>query len=205
MSVQPAGEWRAIHRHSAVGLLVVLAAVSSGRLSAAPIDCVGIGSDAERLACYDHAFGRLAIAPADKPLSIAPPPVLPVPAPSAAAISVPPAASSTNDSVISVPQPAVSAPTAESFGRASVPVEPATPEAAKEPYRIVARVIGRVDGPARGQELLLDNGQRWRNIDDRELDHVGDNPQVTLWRNLIGSYWLRFEPRGPQLRVRRVK
>lgn len=205
MSAEPAGEWRAIHRHSAIGLLVVLAAVSSGRLSAAPIDCVGIGSDAERLACYDHAFGRPDIAPADKPLSIAPPPAPPVSSPSSAVIAAPSVASPSNDSVIPAPQPAVSAPAAASFGKASVPVEPAAPEAAKEPDRIEARVIGRVDGPARGQELRLDNGQRWRNIDDRELDYVGDNPQVTLWRNLIGSYWLRFEPRGPQLRVRRVK
>lgn len=66
-------------------------------------------------------------------------------------------------------------------------------------------MVGRVDGIAKGQELLLDSGQRWASIDDREFDYVGDSPRVTLWRNLIGSYWLRVEPHGPQLRVRRVK
>lgn len=71
--------------------------------------------------------------------------------------------------------------------------------------RIQARIVGVVDGLRAGQELELDNGQRWIIIDDRDFDLVAEQPQVTLWRNLIGSYWLRVEPRGAQVRVRRVK
>lgn len=166
--------------------VLLLAVAPTGIARAATADgqsCVSIAADGERLACYDRAHG----------LHLPP---LPAAAPAAPALPVP--------ALPEPPAPAMLVPAPDDFGKAAIPVAP-PPAVAREPERIEARLAGAVDGLAQGQELVLDNGQRWVVIDDRAFDVVADRPAVTLWRNLIGSYWLRFEPRGPQLRVRRVK
>jgi len=172
---------------------VVPAAASDGQ------SCAAIAADRERLACYDRAHGRRADAETVLPTAPAVPRSAAVDAVAVPVEPVPPVPASPAPQ----PQRAV-APSADEFGKAAVPVAP-PPPAEREPDRIQARLAGPIEGLALGQELLLDNGQRWVVIDDRALDMVADRPKVTLWRNLIGSYWLRFEPRGPQLRVRRVK
>lgn len=199
---------RQLRGRTSVAVLLLLASASPGGARAATADgqaCVSIAADGERLACYDRAHGRHS-----PPQSVAPPPAsTPAPEPepaeaasapaAVAALPVPAAAPMTPAPVVAPPAPAP-----DDFGRTAIPVVP-PPAVAREPDRIEARLAGAVDGLAQGQELVLDNGQRWVVIDDRALDVVADRPAVTLWRNLIGSYWLRFEPRGPQLRVRRVK
>jgi hypothetical protein len=164
--------------------------------------CLPIADDAARLACYDRALGRAASAavppsaggPAEAQQSLSSAP--PQQADSATAAA--PASRAPSEA-----KPATPA-VADAFGKESVPA-PVRADQPKEPERIEARVVGAVDGPERGQLLLLDNGQRWQVIDDREFSVIANDPPVALWRNLIGSYWLRFEPSGPQLRVRRVK
>lgn len=186
-----------------------LALVASVLLLAGPVSaesgaarCLPITDDAARLACYDRALGRAA-STAVPPSAGSSAEVQP-PLPSAAAQQADRAAVAvTASQALSEARPATPA-VADAFGKESVPA-PVRPDQPKEPERIEARVVGAVDGPARGQLLLLDNGQRWQVIDDREFSVIANDPPVALWRNLIGSYWLRFEPGGPQLRVRRVK
>lgn len=177
--------------------MLMLAGTASADAGAA--GCLPIADDVARLACYDRALGRAAsnVVPpsAGGPAEVQPP------LSSAAAGSAAAAASASRAAGEAKPAtPAV----ADAFGKESVPA-PVREGQPKEPERIEARVVGAVDGPARGQLLMLDNGQRWQVIDDREFSVIANDPPVALWRNLIGSYWLRFEPSGPQLRVRRVK
>lgn len=201
------GTWRKPLLLSALSLAIV------GEASAGPADCVPIADSAARLACYDRALGR-SESPVDARVSAAAEAapaaasskIEPAPSPAEQGASVAAAAATAAvpaASVSAAPRQGAAAPV-DTFGKESLPAAPRA-EREKEPERVLARVVGMIDGPARGQELLLDNGQRWQNIDDRDFSVVESNPQVTLWRNLIGSYWLRIEPRGPQMRVRRVK
>jgi hypothetical protein len=68
-----------------------------------------------------------------------------------------------------------------------------------------ATVLGVVDGIRRDQILTLDNGQRWRVIDDKEIDLVANAPKARIERNLIGTYWMRLGERGPAFKVRRLQ
>lgn len=180
--------------------MLMLAGTASA--DAGATGCLPIADDAARLACYDRALGRAAsttVPPsADGPVEVQQQPSSAPPQQAGSAAAAAPAGRASGEA-----KPATPA-VADAFGKESVPA-PVREGQPKEPERIEARVVGAVDGPARGQLLLLDNGQRWQVIDDREFSVIANDPPVALWRNLIGSYWLRFEPSGPQLRVRRVK
>lgn len=187
---------------SSLACLAPMFAAAGSAVAADPAACVWIGVDSERLLCYDRALDRtkaiagLSRAPSDSP----PPTVDPDTAP---VVIVPTPASDTTVSIAGAGTPTLSA-NVDAFGKEAVPAPTSRP-VEKTSDRIQARIVGAVDGLRAGQELVLDNGQHWAVIDDRDFDLVAEQPQVTLWRNLIGSYWLRVEPRGAQVRVRRLK
>lgn len=197
---RPRWKGRRQGRPAFVALMLVLAGPAAADAAAAR--CLPITDDALRLACYDRALGRPA-STAAPPSAGDPAEVQPPLSPAAAQQADSAAAAAPASRAAGEAKPATPA-VADAFGKESVKV-PVRPDQPKEPERIEARVVGAVDGPARGQLLVLDNGQRWQVIDDREFSVIANDPPVALWRNLIGSYWLRFEPSGPQLRVRRVK
>lgn len=68
-----------------------------------------------------------------------------------------------------------------------------------------ASVVGRVDGVRRDQVFRLDNGQRWRVLDDREFDYVAEQPSARIERNVIGTYWMKLGDQGPRFKVRRLQ
>lgn len=165
-------------RPLATGL--VLSMVSAPQVAAADsmADCRSIADDAARLRCFDAAASP---SPVAAPAATAEPPVVPP-----AVVSAPAAAA------------APTAPEAD-FGSRALP-KPVP----KEPERLQARLLGKLDGVFRGLTLPLDNGQAWLVIDDREFEFVGSNPQVELDRNLIGTYWMKIV-NGPRFKVRRVQ
>ncbi|HWY25801.1 MAG TPA: hypothetical protein VNX47_12830 [Nevskia sp.] len=165
--------------------------------------CRAIANDSQRLACYDSlARSTTVIAPATpgKAAVVSSPPAAPsVPAASPA----PATAAATPGSPAASPATAV-APVAgieQGFGSETVVKLPA-PDAAKT---MNAHLSDSIDGITRGAIFHLDNGQTWRNIDDREYDYEGDHPAVSIERNFAGTYWMRLEHAPFNLRVTRVE
>lgn len=145
--------------------------------SASLAGCRAIGADSERLACYDRLAEHT---------------------PTAATLIAP---------RVTAPQLLSSAPvtnaaseTGDSFG-----AEVVRKLKSAEPRILKARVIGYVDSVSRDQILLLDNGQRWRVLSDKDFDYTADQPAATIERNLIGTYWMRLGDQGPAFKVRRVQ
>lgn len=173
--------------------------------------CRAMGDAAARLACYD---------------ALAPQPIATLP---------PAATASSADAAVSVPHAAPSAPAATAAPVAQVapvtPVAPAAPAApavpvtpvtpseanfgaealrrrdvtAASPEQLQARVVGSVDTLFRGSRLKLDNGQVWQYLDSRELLLDLRDPAVTIERNFIGSYWMRFDGLSTSIKVKRIQ
>lgn len=74
-----------------------------------------------------------------------------------------------------------------------------------QPQTLTAKIDGSVRGIRKGMLIHLNNGQAWRCVDDREVDFDAESPEVTIDRNLIGSYWMTLADSGYRVRVRRVK
>jgi hypothetical protein len=126
--------------------------------------CRALVESVQRLACYD---ALAPIAPTAPPVSA---PALPA-------------------QVMEEPR-AGSSPTPEqAFG-----AETLRPNVAKEVPRLSAHLMGRISGIRRGMIFQLDNGQRWKSIDDRQYDDYesDDNPPVTIERSVLGSYFLQL-------------
>ncbi|MEQ1440715.1 hypothetical protein AAG565_15290 [Fontimonas sp. SYSU GA230001] len=79
------------------------------------------------------------------------------------------------------------------------------PSADKGPDLIESTLTGTFKGWDRNTVFTLANGQAWRCIDCRPVYFVRENPQVTITRNFLGSYWLKVEDLNLQARVRRVR
>lgn len=157
---------------------LLLPVLADGPTSAEWSTCRTLVEDAARLACYDRL--ATAVPPARPEAAAASQPALPAAAP-AATLSA-------------------GAAQAGDFGAEAV----RRPQA-DELSVLSATVLGAIDGIRRDQILKLDNGQRWRVIDDKEIDVVAEAPKARIERNLIGSYWMRLGERGPAFKVRRVQ
>lgn len=153
-------------------------------------ECRAIGDAVARLQCFD----RIAIdesSPAAATAPVAPAGLsqesVPPPAPVSASAEASRAPASLGD--------------VQKFGAESLPIT----RSATETRLIKAKIVGAVDGIRKGRVFDLDNGQRWRVIDDGEFEYVGRDSPVELDRNFIGTYWMRFTERGPRFKVRRIQ
>lgn len=149
--------------------------------------CRAIGSDAQRLACYDALSRRATAAAAPSALA----PAAPVAAPAPAAITA--AASATAVAP-------VEATVEHSFGAETV-----TKNLDSGPQSLKAELVGDVDGIRRHAVFHLDNGQVWQSIDDNEYEYEADHPKLTIDRNFAGSYWMHLENAHFNVRVSRVQ
>ncbi|WP_156891820.1 hypothetical protein [Nevskia ramosa] len=143
--------------------------------------CKGIVDNGTRLSCFDALT-----LPSDHA------PVAPTSAIDERAASVQPKASTT------VRQQPLSGATA--FGAESVPKA-----IVDQPKSLKAKVLGNIRGIRKGLLIQLDNGQQWRSVDDRDYDYEADSPEVTIDRNVIGTYWMAFPNSGIRIRARRIK
>lgn len=74
-----------------------------------------------------------------------------------------------------------------------------------EPREIQAHLVGKLEGWKRGTRFMLDNGQVWECVDeDPSYDEV-DRGALTIRRNFIGTYWLKFDKVYSEVRVRRIR
>lgn len=162
------------------GLAALLPVAGAFAADDAPRRCAAIADDRERLACYDRWQPPQPAARAAEPTA---------PKPSAASA----AATVSSDAAIGIDS---------NFGAETL----ARPKARLEgPDRIETRVLGTLNGWKQGQLFRLENGQVWRSIDDREYHHRAEHPAVTIERNFLGNYFMRFEGTNAHTRVRRVE
>lgn len=147
-------------------------------LEAAYRHCRTLADASSRLACFD----RLLPTPTTDGMNEMPP----APSPVATA-------------------PAVPAPAARraALGAGDI-VRPAAADEA-EPDQIEARVLGPLDRIVKGNRYTLENGQVWLDIDDRDVDVQFNSPAVTIEKNFLGNYWMRFHDGNLRVRVRRVQ
>ncbi|MBX6421791.1 MAG: hypothetical protein IRZ06_12415 [Nevskia sp.] len=163
-------------------LLIATPAWAAGEANGSA--CRDIADDAQRLACYDREFGD-----AKPPAAVAPAaPAIPSPVAPGPAAQTP-------------VRPAIGNPERD-FGAEALPPPPV--DKAKD--TLEAHVLGRIEGLAKGMDLVLDNGQVWRCVDDQPYaDYAAENPAVRIKRNFLGNYWMGFVGSGVHIRVRRVK
>jgi hypothetical protein len=67
---------------------------------------------------------------------------------------------------------------------------------------VVERVVRRGDGTAL---FIMSNGQSWSQIDDENPRNVRAGGHVTIRRATLGSYLMHVDAGGPALRVRRTQ
>jgi hypothetical protein len=174
----------------ALGMAIPVYATAADNLA----NCRSIPDSAQRLACYD---------------ALAKEPATPAPAAKSEPVqNVPGAASSAAPAgTASVATPSAPPPSISQSGTAtqSFGAETVTKTIEQGPKRLVAHVVGTIDGVRRGAVFHLDNGQTWRSIDDREYDYAADHPTVTIDRNFAGNYWMHLEHGAFNLRVSRVE
>lgn len=154
-------------------------------LAADARECLEIPGDAERLACYDSAFGRRSVA---------------VPAsPDVPTAARPAPASETSAAPILVD------PVAE-FGLSESQKRAQNPERAKDvsPESITAKVsqVGRQ--PTGGLLVTLENGQVWAQSESLSKARIAVGDEVTVRKATMGSYML-VAPNKVAMRVRRVR
>ncbi len=158
---------------------LVLIAVLSGQQASGTLACQKIQDDAERLACYDSAFGRL---PADTAT-----PVEPQSQPAAPVAAL----------------PAVK-PASQDFGL----TEEQRNQRKKDPEptidMIESRVVAIERHPRDRFTLTLENGQIWTQIEPTPIQrfHVGES--ITIRKAAFDSYLASGPSSQVGYRVRRV-
>lgn len=175
----------------AIGLAALCAhgvAHAGGTLESQVAVCRSIAEPAQRLRCYDGIQDGTAAVPAPASPLAATPPASPA---AAAAESSPP-------QKLAVAPVVVQAPSA--FGSETI----VKPIPVAEQKDLQAKVKGSVNGFHRNMVFELDNGQSWRDVDDRDWECEGDDPVVTITRNFAGSYFLQMAHCPYTLRVTRI-
>lgn len=76
-------------------------------------------------------------------------------------------------------------------------------EPASSGERVSSRIAGSIRGWSPGSTLTLENGQRWRVVDDSSLvTRMLDRPGVTIEPGSFGTWWLRIEGYNNVARVK---
>jgi hypothetical protein len=165
----------------------MLAAASIATAASPGASCTGIASDAERLACYDKAFGR-GVAPtstsAGVPATVAPGPI----ATAAPVATVDPAEKAVRE-----------------FGLSEVDKRSLEENktAAPAPESISATIKSVSRKPTGEQIFMLDNGQVWVESESNTPARVKPGDVVTVRKGSLGSYML-VTPKRIATHVRRV-
>lgn len=69
--------------------------------------------------------------------------------------------------------------------------------------RVSSRIPGAFRGWRPGMTLTLENGQRWRIVDDSTLTtRAMENPVVTIEPGMLGTWWLRVDGYNSAARVK---
>jgi hypothetical protein len=176
--------------------LAPLAGVAQPASSSELADCARLGSDAERLACYDRLAGRASAAPVPAPAAAAP---VTQTAPAMAAPSMPAAAPAAATPAAAAPAaaaPAAAAPAAgPSFGLYSAE-HPRPPPVSPS---LVARVSSVGRSASGRMTVTVEGGALWELLDEADpLLAAGD--AVSITRASFGSYLMHT----PSARVHRV-
>ncbi len=158
------------------GVLALIAVPLAAHAAEASHRCAEQNDDAQRLACYDAAFG--------KPRATVSRPVVPAPAPSQTA-AVRPAEVPVAPATIQKP-------------------EPRKDEAAPRATRVDSKIASLRRLRDNRYELTLANGEVWAQLepDPRAEMAVGD--AITIRPALMGSFMLETAS-GLRIRVKRVK
>lgn len=82
---------------------------------------------------------------------------------------------------------------------------PPTATPAQAVSRVSARLQGRLSDWAAGTRLALDNGQVWQVIDGQGAGYALEQPQVTIERGLLGSFFATVEGVSASIKVRRLQ
>lgn len=99
------------------------------------------------------------------------------------------------------PEPATD-PGADHFGK-----RPVESRESSELQQLASRVVGKLVRWESGTVITLENGQKWKVVEDRRgyYPDTPDNPQVIITRSYFGAYWLAVKPKGNKIKVRRIK
>lgn len=144
--------------------------------------CRTLADASSRLSCFD----RLLPTPTTEGMNEMPP--------------TPPPVATTPDPAMPAPVPPAPDPAAFGAGDLARPAAKAA-----EPDQIETRVLGPLDRIVKGNRYTLENGQVWLNVDDRDVDVQFSSPAVTIEKNFLGNYWMRFHDRNLRIRVRRIQ
>jgi hypothetical protein len=178
-------------RRLAVPLLLFTATPSLAQSPAALMACVRIGSDADRLACFDREMANAspeARVTTDKRTAEA--------ATAAAAAAVAAKARAEADAVA----------TRDAFGAETLPKRADRPAASPAGVEAVETAITEMLTNASGLGVfLLDNGQLWKQVDTGRLPNPRVGDRVTLTRTNFGGYHLNFVRQKSWVLVKRVR
>jgi uncharacterized cupin superfamily protein len=178
-------------RHFTVGTIVglqLLAAASIAAASSPGQSCTGITSDAERLACYDKAFGR----------------GVSTPSPSTGTPTAATAAAAAAGSAVAVVDPAEKARREFGLNEQGKRSLEENKTAATVPESITAAIKSTSRKPTGEQIFVLDNGQVWVESESNTPARVQPGDVVTVRKGALGSYLL-VTPKRVATHVRRVK
>jgi hypothetical protein len=182
------------HRTFAFAWLVMLAAgpaYAEDGIRAELDTCRSLANDAERLACYDRAAGRILAQP-----------VTPAPAPAAAAAAAPAAAATAAANA-----PASTPGAADNFGRERVLAAEEAKRQEQETREIgelsanVTDIDTRMDGL---MTITLDNGQVWRQTRPDSMFRLKTGDRVKIQPGAMKSFILSG-PTKKSTRVSRVQ
>jgi len=101
--------------------------------------------------------------------------------------------------------------------RSSRPEPEAEPESAEERFGLERDLVSigsdDLSGTAvgdfgmwqRGQRVRLENGQVWEVVDYNRIFHKASNPEVTIKKGFLGSYYMHMDGLGKGIKVKRLK
>lgn len=73
-----------------------------------------------------------------------------------------------------------------------------------EPKKLVSRISGNFRGWSGKTIFRLDNGQVWQQTDPDKFVVNVDNPEVTIKKGLMGTYFLKIRGFGSRVKVKRL-
>jgi hypothetical protein len=179
-------------RHFTVGTIIGLQLLASASIAAAAspgASCTGIASDAERLACYDKAFGRGTVAAGTS---------------AGAPVATTAGAATATAGAVAAVDPAEKARREFGLSEEGKRSLEENKTVATAPESITAAIKSATRKPTGEQVFVLDNGQVWVESESNTPARVKTGDVVTVRKGALGSYLL-VTPKKVATHVRRVK